>query len=69
MLAGPKAREVMAKVTEEKLDNASFPWLTGKEINISGLPTRALRINYVGELGWEIHPPIEHLEAIYDALW
>ena len=69
VLAGPKAREVMAKVTEEKLDNASFPWLTGKEINISGLPTRALRINYVGELGWEIHPPIEHLEAIYDALW
>ena len=69
VLAGPKAREVMEKVTEEKLDNASFPWLTGKEINISGLPTRALRINYVGELGWEIHPPIEHLEAIYDALW
>jgi dimethylglycine dehydrogenase len=50
VLAGPKAREVMVKVTEEKLDNASFPWLTGKDINIAGLPTRALRINYVGEV-------------------
>jgi len=69
VLAGPKAREVMVKVTEEKLDNASFPWLTGKDISIAGLPTRALRINYVGELGWELHPPIEHLEKIYDALW
>jgi dimethylglycine dehydrogenase len=38
VLAGPKAREVMVKVTEEKLDNASFPWLTGKDINIAGLP-------------------------------
>jgi dimethylglycine dehydrogenase len=59
----------MMKVTEEKLDNDSFPWLTGKEISIAGCSTRALRINYVGELGWELHPPIEHLETIYDALW
>ena len=69
VLAGPRSRDVLAKVTEEKLDNASFRWLSGKEMQVAGLSTRALRVNYVGELGWELHPPIEHLEAIYDALW
>lgn len=69
VLAGPQSRDVLAKVTEEKLDNTSFRWLSGKEMQITGLPTRALRVNYVGELGWELHPPMEHLEAIFDALW
>jgi len=69
VLAGPRARDVLAKVTEEKLDNTSFRWLSGKEMQVAGLPTRALRVNYVGELGWELHPPMEHLEAIFDALW
>jgi len=69
VLAGPRSRDVLAKVTEEKLDNASFRWLSGKEMQVAGLSTRALRVNYVGELGWELHPPIEHLEVIYDALW
>jgi dimethylglycine dehydrogenase len=69
VLAGPRSREVLAKITDEKLDNASFRWLSGKEIHVAGMPARALRVNYVGELGWELHPPMEHLEAIYDALW
>ena len=69
ILAGPRSREVLAKVTEEKLDNASFRWLSGKETQVAGLSTRALRVNYVGELGWELHPPMEHMETIFDALW
>ena len=69
VLAGPKSREVLAKITAEKLDNDSFRWLSGKEIHVEGVPTRALRVNYVGELGWELHPPMEHMEAIYEALW
>jgi dimethylglycine dehydrogenase len=69
ILAGPRSREVLAKVTEEKLDNASFRWLSGKEMQVAGLSTRALRVNYVGELGWELHPPMEHMETIFDALW
>jgi dimethylglycine dehydrogenase len=69
VLAGPRSREVLAKITKEKLDNASFRWLSGKQIHIAGLPVRALRVNYVGELGWELHPQIEHMETIYDALW
>ncbi|HSG44942.1 MAG TPA: glycine cleavage T C-terminal barrel domain-containing protein, partial [Anaerolineales bacterium] len=42
---------------------------TGKEIDVAGVKLRALRINYVGELGWELHMPIKRLEAIYDAVW
>jgi dimethylglycine dehydrogenase len=69
VLAGPRSRDVLAKITEEKLDNTSFRWLSGKQIHVAGLSARALRVNYVGELGWELHSPMEHLEAIYDALW
>ena len=51
------------------LGNPSFPWLRGREIAVAGQPVRALRVSYVGELGWELHPPIESLPALYDAVW
>ena len=69
VLAGPHARDVLAKLTDEDLTNESFRWLTGKEIWIAGMPVRALRVNYVGELGWELHPEMQAMEALYDALW
>lgn len=69
VLAGPRSRQVLEKITAEKLDNTSFRWLSGKEIHIAGLPVRALRVNYVGELGWELHAPMQHMQAIYAALW
>ena len=68
VLAGPQARSVLARLTDAPLDSGAFPWLSGKEIEIAGMPVRALRVNYVGELGWELHPAMEHLEALYDAL-
>ncbi len=68
VLAGPHARDVLSRITDAPLDNNAFPWLSGREIDIAGMPVRTLRINYVGELGWELHPAIEHLEALYDAL-
>ena len=68
VLAGPQARAVLSRLTDAPLDNAAFRWLSGKEISIAGRPVRALRVNYVGELGWELHPQMEHLEALYDAL-
>ena len=68
VLAGPHARDVLAKVTTAPLDNHAFPWLSGMEIDIAGMPVRALRVNYVGELGWELHPLMDHMEALYDAL-
>jgi dimethylglycine dehydrogenase len=47
----------------------AFPWLTAREINVNGMPVRTLRVNYVGELGWELHPAVEYLSDLYDALW
>ncbi len=68
VLAGPDARKVLQQLTETDLSNAAFPWFTGQEILVAGVPTRALRMNFVGELGWELHHPIEHQAALYDAL-
>ena len=69
VLAGPRAREVLAGVTDADLSNAAFPWLTGREIDVAGEAVRALRVNYVGELGWELHCPMDRLLAVYDAVW
>ena len=69
VLAGPRAREVLAGVTDADLSNAAFPWLTGQEIDVAGEAVRALRVNYVGELGWELHCPMDRLLAVYDAVW
>ena len=69
VLAGPRSRDVLAKLTDADLSNDTFPWLTAKEIEIGGMPVRALRVNYVGELGWELHPAMEYMSALYDVLW
>ena len=69
VVAGPRSRDLLAKITKADLGNASFRWLTGKEIEVAGIPARALRINYVGELGWELHVPMAQVEKLYDAVW
>ncbi len=68
VLTGPRSRDVLAKLTDEDLGNQAFPWLRGKEIEVSGIPTRALRISYVGELGWELHHPVNEMEKLYDLI-
>jgi dimethylglycine dehydrogenase len=68
VLAGPRARDVLAKVTHADLSNAAFPWLTGKTISIGAARVEALRVNFIGELGWEIHHPIEMQNYIFDTL-
>lgn len=69
VLAGPRAREVLATLTDSPLDNSAFRWRTGQDITVADIPTRALRINYVGELGWELHPAMADLPTLYDAVW
>jgi dimethylglycine dehydrogenase len=68
VLAGPRARDVFAALTEADLSNNDFPWLTGREITVAGAPARALRVNYVGKLGWEIYVPMARLSALYEAI-
>lgn len=67
-LMGPKAREVLAAVTREDVSNAAFPFAHAHEITVAGQRVRALRITYVGELGWELHVPLGGLAAVYDAI-
>ncbi len=69
VVSGPRSRELLAQLTDANLGNEEFRWLTGREIRIAGHPVRALRVSYVGELGWELHPPIDAMTAIYDELW
>ncbi len=68
-LSGPASRKIMAELTDVDLSNASFPWLSGKEVAIAGLPCYMLRVSFVGELGWELHAPLDQIGAMYDALF
>jgi dimethylglycine dehydrogenase len=68
VLAGPRSRDVLKKLTRTSLENKDFPWLTGKEISVGAASAHALRVNFVGELGWELHHPIEMQTYIFDKL-
>jgi dimethylglycine dehydrogenase len=69
VVSGPRSRELLSRVTEADLGNQQFRWLTAREINVAGYALRALRVSYVGELGWELHAPIASLAPLYDAIW
>ena len=69
VLSGPHSRDVLARLTAADLSNDGFRWLSGQDIVIAGLPVRALRVSYVGELGWELHPAMDDLAKLYDAVW
>ena len=69
IVAGPRAREVLTQVTDADLSNAAFPWLSARTIPTVAGEVLALRVNYVGELGWELHTPVAAMPALYDAIW
>ncbi len=66
---GPRARDILAPLTRQPLDNEAFPYLTARECSIGAVPTIALRVTYVGELGWELYCPTEYGQALWDLLW
>ncbi|WP_367718647.1 FAD-dependent oxidoreductase [Nitratireductor sp. GISD-1A_MAKvit] len=68
VLAGPRSRDVLRRLTRADLANAAFPWLSGKEVSIGRANAHALRVNFVGELGWELHHPIEQQNLIFDLI-
>ena len=68
-LWGPRARDVLSRVCEDDVSDAAFPYLTAKPITVGGVRALALRISYVGELGWEIYAPAERGLRLWDALW
>ena len=68
VLAGPRSRELLQRLTDADLSNGAFPWLTGQTVDIGAARVKLLRVNFVGELGYEIHHPIEMQNYIFDQL-
>jgi len=68
VVSGPKARELMKKVSRDDFSNDNFKWLSSKQVDIGYAPCTAMRVNFVGELGWELHHPIEYQNYIFDKL-
>ena len=67
-LMGPRARDILQSVTRADVSNAGFPFGSTRTIGIAGCPVLALRVTYVGELGWELHLPVEYATTVYTAL-
>jgi 4-methylaminobutanoate oxidase (formaldehyde-forming) len=67
-LMGPRSRDVLSAVTDADISNEAFPFGAYREISVAGAQVRALRVTYVGELGWELHVPMESMLPVYEAL-
>lgn len=68
-LMGPCARDVLVTLTADDVSNAGFPFGRIRRLSLAGAPILALRVSYVGELGWELHIPVEFAASVYDALF
>jgi dimethylglycine dehydrogenase len=69
VLAGPNSRDVLEKIADADVSNEAFKWLTMQEIPVGFCPNvRAMRVNFVGSLGWELHHPIEYQIQLFEAL-
>lgn len=66
---GPRARVLLQAVSDNDLSNAAFPYLTAQQITLGDIPVLALRVTYVGELGWELYAPVEYGLKLWDTLW
>ena len=66
---GPRARDVLAPLTPQGLSSEAFPYMTLREITVGDVPVRALRVTYVGELGWELYCPSEYGLTLWRTLW
>jgi len=69
VIAGPKSRDLLQRVCSSDFSNEAFRWLTAQNIVVGMAPVNAMRVNYVGELGWELHHPIEYQNHLFDALF
>jgi 4-methylaminobutanoate oxidase (formaldehyde-forming) len=65
---GPASRELISALTDADLSNAAFPYLTAQQIHVGYAPVLAIRVTYVGELGWELHVPAEYALGVWDDL-
>ena len=68
VVAGPKSRDLLNKISNTDFSNKAFSWLSAQKIDVGLAPSIAMRMNFVGELGWELHHPIEYQNHIFDRL-
>jgi 4-methylaminobutanoate oxidase (formaldehyde-forming) len=68
-LWGPRARDILEPLTPHDLSNEAFPYMSIRELTVAGVPVRALRVTFVGELGWELYCPTEYGAGLWAALW
>jgi 4-methylaminobutanoate oxidase (formaldehyde-forming) len=68
-LWGPRARAILARATRDDVSNEGFSYLTARQIGVAGVTVLALRVTYVGELGWEMYVPMDRGLDVWDALW
>jgi dimethylglycine dehydrogenase len=68
VVAGPRSRQLLERVCDASLSNEDFPWLTAADTTLGLAPARLMRVNFVGELGWEIHHDLEYQNHIFDLL-
>jgi 4-methylaminobutanoate oxidase (formaldehyde-forming) len=68
-LWGPRARTILQRVTKSNVSNEAFPYMTAQNIAVGDVPTLAVRVTYVGELGWEFYCPMEYGQRLWDVLW
>jgi glycine cleavage system aminomethyltransferase T/glycine/D-amino acid oxidase-like deaminating enzyme len=68
-LWGPAAREILQPLTQADLGNEAFPYMRAREITVGPVPCLALRVTYVGELGWELYCPMEFGLRLWDTIW
>jgi 4-methylaminobutanoate oxidase (formaldehyde-forming) len=66
---GPRSRELLSRLTTADLSNESFPYMRAKEIEVGNGVALALRVTYLGELGWELHIPTDYAHTVFDALF
>lgn len=67
-LSGPATRAILTQATNTDLSNAAFRWLSGQEIAVFGVPCYALRVSFTGDLGWELHMPLDRIAEVFDKL-
>jgi 4-methylaminobutanoate oxidase (formaldehyde-forming) len=67
-LWGPRARDILSSATADDVSNGGFPYMTAREVVVGDVPCLALRVTYVGELGWELYPRVEFARALWDTL-
>ena len=68
-LWGPRARDILQSLTPADLTDDAFPFLTARDLTVADVPARALRVTFVGELGWELYAPSEYGATLWQTLW